>query len=337
MKKTDLEGKTVAELKALAKKKGITLKAGSTKAGIIRELSRSSGAATRTAKPKAATKTKAKVKAKTKAKAKAKTKTTAGKAVTKRTTAPKKTAAGSVVARKAATKTRTAATGTLAAKQPAPRGEWQLPPGQQERIEDAKYYTGIRESRGASSGGQLPHEYGEERITVLSRDPYTLFGYWEVRQERLDAERRAAGGDGKLCIRVYDVTGITFDGRNATSTFDQEVHDRVGSWYFNLARPSHCFCADIGILSRDGRFRTITRSNMVSMPRDAVSDIVDQSWTLADEEFMKLYGYPGGVPSGLSSAQIREFVAQRAQHAVSSHGMSSPGLFSRQAQAQKRK
>ncbi|MDH4163955.1 MAG: DUF4912 domain-containing protein [Nitrospirota bacterium] len=332
MKKADLEGKTVAELKALAKKKGITLKAGSTKAGFISALAGSRGVAQKTAKPGAAAKTKAK----------AKPKTAAGKIAAKRTTAPKKTAARSVVARKAATKARTAATRTIAAKQPAPRGEWQLPPGQQERIEDSKYYTGIRESRGASSGGQLPPEYGEERITVLSRDPYTLFGYWEVRQERLDAERRAAGGDGKLCIRVYDVTGITFDGRNATSTFDQEVHDRVGSWYFNFARPSHCFCADIGILSKDGRFRTITRSNMVSMPRDAVSDIVDQSWTLADEEFMKLYGYPGGVPSGMSSAQIREFFAQRTKrevslHGISSHGISSHGLFSPQGQLQKRK
>lgn len=315
MKKNDLTSKTVVELKALAKKNKISLPAGSKKADIIKALA---GGVTASSKSKG----KAVVKAVSRAKASktAARKSTAGKraGTTKKAAAKKKPAAKKAGPRAAP-----------AVKVPA-RRPWKMPPGTeepllaQERVADAKYYTGTAEQRPAVPFGALAHEYGSERIALMARDPYMAFSYWELPQARLEKEKAWFGWDSKLCVRVYDVTGVLFDGTNATAYFDQEVYDRVGSWYFDFGRPLHSFCADLGLLAPNGRFLTMVRSNSVTMPRDGVSDIVDEEWMMMDEEFMKLYGMSGSTSGGFSSQQVQELMSQRRMLKIS-----SPGLFSK--------
>jgi hypothetical protein len=238
---------------------------------------------------------------------------------------------------KALPKKRTATRKTAAAKpvkETMPRREWQMPSGveeplmAQERVSNAKYYTGMPEHKPPMPYDTLPHEYGGERMALLARDPYMALGYWELPQVRLEKEKAWFGWDSKLCIRVYDVTGIQFDGSNAAAYFDQEVYERVGSWYFDFGRPTHSFCADLGLMAPNGRFLTLVRSNRVTMPRDVVSDVLDEEWMLVDEEFMKLYGIPGsvrGVHGGLSSPEAREVLRQRRLLEIT-----SPGTFPKQ-------
>lgn len=190
----------------------------------------------------------------------------------------------------------------------------------QDLVAFSKFFTGAPEHLFRPVPGGLPSEYGQERVVVLARDPDTVFAYWEVPQERLDKKRAEFGGSGRLCIRVYDVTGVSFDGTNATAYFDQEVHERIGSWYFELQRPGRKFCADIGLRAPDGRFATIARSNAATMPRDAVSEVLDEQWAVPEGEFAKLYGVPGWVIGGLSSQEVQEMLRQRRAGDVSSPG-----------------
>ena len=314
MKKNELSSMTVAELKALAKKKKISLPAGSKKADIVKVLAKgapSSSKSTGKTAVKAASKAKAPKAAVTK-------KTTVRTAVTKRAAAKKKPAVK-----------KTVRPATAAERAPL-RRPWQIPTVTeeplmaQERVEDAKYYTGNAEERPAAPFDTLTHEYGSERMALMARDPYMAFSYWELPQARLEKEKAWFGWDSKLCVRVYDVTGVLFDGTNATAFFDQEVYDRVGSWYFEFGRPMHSFCADLGLLAPNGRFLTMIRSNAVTMPRDGVSDVLDEEWMLVDEEFMKLYGGAGATSGGFSSQQVQELMSQRRMLKIS-----SPGLFTK--------
>jgi hypothetical protein len=315
MKKTELAAMTIADLKALARKKKITVPAGAKKADIIAALmSGTAGAPAPEAKKKPAKK-----------KAAAVAKTEAGKPARKAPAAPKRAAATPKV--------------PPAVKAPkAPSREWQMPAGieeplmAQERVSDAKYFTGPAEKKPPLPYDYLPHEYGEDRITLLARDPYIAYAYWEVTAARIEKEKAWFGWDSKLVVRIYDVTGVQFDGRNATSYYDQEVSDLSGNWYFDFGRPTHSFCADLGLLAPSGRFLTLARSNVAAMPRDGVSDVRDEEWMLVDEEFMKLYGVPGGIPGGLSSPQVQEMIRQRRMMEIT-----SPGLFSRPKQKPKRK
>jgi hypothetical protein len=217
-----------------------------------------------------------------------------------------------------------------AAKKSAPiktsRRTWVIPKHvkelqSQEKVADAKYYTGPEADHAAlHSSDKLPAGYGEDRITLMARDPSLTYAYWEATPERLVKERSWFGMEAALVVRIYDITGTQFDGRNAVGYFDQDVSEPVGSWYFETGRPGHSFCADLGMRSPEGRFLTLARSNYITMPRDGVSDVIDEEWMLADEEFWRLYGFPDGI----SSPQVQELWRRRHQQEIS-----SPGLFSR--------
>jgi hypothetical protein len=190
----------------------------------------------------------------------------------------------------------------------------------QERVSESKYYTGPAQPQPIATYGDLSQGYGEERIVLMTRDPFVAYAYWEVAPARIERERAWFGWDAKLCIRIYDITGIQFDGRNAIGYYDQEISEQIGGWYFDFGRPSHSFCADLGLITPEGRFLTFVRSNYVTMPRDGVSDVTDDEWMLLDEEYMKLYG----IPSGLSSPQIQEMMKRRRMQEIT-----SPGMFAR--------
>lgn len=298
MKKTELQTMVVTELKALAKKMNIKMPSHARKADFVESLF----AAFRRKSGKLIEKNGSAVKS----------------AGIKKNVAPKKqvpAAPKRIPVRKPAAEAPTAAR------------EWKMPPGTeeplmaQERVSDSKYYTGpVQEQRTVNSYAELPFGYGEEKITLMVRDPYLAYVYWEVSPARIQREKSWFGLAGKLTIRIYDITGVQFDGRNAVGYFDQEVDELAGSWYFDLGRPTHSFVADIGLLSGEGRYLTLARSNYVVMPRDGVSDVVDEEWMLADEEFWKLYGFPGGP----SSAGLQEMMKLRRAQQVS-----SPGTFSR--------
>ncbi|MDP2278873.1 MAG: DUF4912 domain-containing protein, partial [Nitrospirota bacterium] len=105
----------------------------------------------------------------------------------------------------------------------------------------------------------LPVEYGEDRITLMTVDPWKLFAYWEVKENTLSKIK------GTLVLRVYDVTGIYFDGKNANLVFDVPVYGRIGDSYIGVG-PDKAFIVDIGAVSKAGDFVTIARSNQASTP-----------------------------------------------------------------------
>ena len=310
MKKSDLAKMTVVELKALAKKQKVSLSAVVTKAEIIKAIT----AVSTEKKPVAKKKTAA-----------------AARPAAKKAAAPKKTTAAKKSVKKPAVKKR------AAKKIPAvstPAREWKMPPGMeeplmaQERVSESKYYTGPAQQPSPVSYGELPDSYGEEKIALMTRDPFVAYAYWEATPSRIEREKAWFGVESKLCVRIYDITGVQFDGRNAIGYFDQEVYERIGNWYFDFGRPSHSFCADLGLLSPDGKFLTLARSNFVTMPRDGVSEMIDEEWMLVDEEFWKLYGYGEGLRSGSSPAMSEKEMIRRRRIRMHAQALSSPGLFS---------
>jgi len=310
MKKAELAAKTIAELKALAKKKKISLPAGAKKDDVIKALLASG--------------------------MRAKAEKAAGKkkAAPEKASTVKKAAAPKSPAKRAPGSAPIVKTVKEPAKAPARR--WEMPAGveeplmAQERVAEAKFYTGpVSEQSPAPATRpyeELPFGYGEERIALMPRDPYVAFAYWEATPSRIDREKAWFGWNSKLCVRIYDVTGVQFDGRNALGYYDQEVYERIGNWYFDLGRPTHSFCADLGLLAPEGKFLTLARSNYITMPRDGASDVIDEKWMIVDEEFWKLYGYPEGIPGGISSQQAQEILRRRRRM----QEISSPGMFSRE-------
>jgi hypothetical protein len=349
MKKTDLIAMVVDELKALAKKKKIVLPVRAKKAEIIDALMISARAGAKAlAKKTAVKKEETKKIAAKKALAK---KSSAKEAMTKRAASAKaisKTSGKSNLstAKKSAAKVKkiTVPGRTAVRRLPEPINpvhDWKIPPQAdephlaQERAAESKYYTGP-EGQQAENSGVLSQGYGEDRIVLIVRDPFVVHAYWEATLERIKREKAWFGWESKICIRIFDITGVQFDGKNAIGYYDQEVIERTGNWYLDLGRPGHSFCADLGLLSPEGRFFSLVRSNYITIPRDGVSDVLDEEWMIPDEAFWKLYGYPDGFEGGPSSPrrtpQEWELMRRRRLQEIS-----SPGLVARERAKTRRK
>jgi uncharacterized protein len=173
----------------------------------------------------------------------------------------------------------------------------------------------------------LPSAYGDTRIVLMARDPYWIFAYWEVADaRRMDIEREAGSGwEGlRKVLRVYDVTDIEFNGANAHKYFDIDITSEAGNWYIRVGEANRSWCVDLGVITSDGKFIMIARSNVVATPRDTASDVIDEEWMSIDEDFLKLYGLWGGFGgASQGKAQIRKILKERLEKELSSGAVSS--------------
>ncbi len=154
---------------------------------------------------------------------------------------------------------------------------------------------------------ELPSQYGVDKMVLMVRDPWWLYTYWEIKQEtveRLKSELKDEFYKAKRTLRIYDISNIIFNGSNANSFFDIEIHEFANNWYIDTAGPGRSWCVDLGLQLSDGRFITILRSNAVQTPLDGPSWITDEEWMVPDDMFARLYGMGSG--QGRSSPRGKE-------------------------------
>jgi uncharacterized protein len=180
---------------------------------------------------------------------------------------------------------------------------------------------------------RFPSGYGDNRIVILARDPWWIFAYWEIRKDKEeDVIRKVeAGGEvvQKSILRVYDVTDVNFNGRNAHSYFDIDLKGLANNWYINVGSPDRSWIVEIGVVSNKGNFHVLARSNVIKTPAFGMSDKLDAEWMMPEEDFWKMFGLSGGFGVGKGSLEVREMLKKRLEEQVSSGGISSAASFYR--------
>jgi len=159
----------------------------------------------------------------------------------------------------------------------------------------------------------LPSNYGDTKVVLLPRDPVWIYVYWEISHDTFNSLSAKYGGDfnpSSMALRIYDVTDINFDGKNANRHFDVAVNPHASSWYINVGEFNRAWCVDIGYVLKNGEFVTVSRSNAMSMPRHGVSDVTDEQWALLQIEFEKLLKISGGQ-AGHSSYDLVKLMRER--------------------------
>ncbi len=257
MKKTELSGKTVQELRALAKAAGLKNYSALKKTSLVDLL-----AASGSGKPVGVKKARV-TKAARKPAAVKKTRVT--KAGRKRASG-RAGDAESQVGRGLSPRTRRAFSIYRA-------------PGEQ-RIKASKYHLGVQEAPDIDDGFMFPDTHGEDLIALMVRDPYWLFAYWEFAPDLNDRLLSRLGEEtlrnSRLVLRVYDVTGA--DAENPVGYHDIDVAPGARDWYINVTHVESDYCIDIGLILPDGSFLVIARSNRVSLPPIGPSAEVDEQW-----------------------------------------------------------
>jgi len=108
--------------------------------------------------------------------------------------------------------------------------------------------------------GELPQEYGVDRLVAIPRDPDWTHLYWELAPE---TRQKLSGADGGFRLRGFDTTGILFDGRNAPVALDVELAPYARSWYVKLPYQGRVYTFEYGMVNREGEWTGLARSQPV--------------------------------------------------------------------------
>lgn len=182
---------------------------------------------------------------------------------------------------------------------------------------------------------QIQDRYGDNSIEMMVIDPTHIYSYWEVTEDRRHQvlhQANASGVEYQTMVRLYDVSDISFDGDNAWSIQESQV-DESPNWYFDV-EGNRSYCAEIGLKLWDNRFLVIARSNIISTPRETVSDYYDEEWMMIDfnknqDLYNEIYRLSGGHYSrNLNSAFITEMIPRDIKIMVPEMNLSSEALSS---------
>jgi hypothetical protein len=138
-------------------------------------------------------------------------------------------------------------------------------------------------------GLPIPAHYHEDRLVALVRDPEWIFVYWEL--------------EGSGCQKLADRFGAEFLRRNrwvvrvATLAeggfYDVQVEPAAKNWYLQV-RPDGRYQFEIGVLTPDGRFFLLARSEEVRTPTLEIGESAEGAWVVPDAEFETIIQAMGG-------------------------------------------
>jgi glycosyltransferase involved in cell wall biosynthesis len=121
-------------------------------------------------------------------------------------------------------------------------------------------------------GKRYPIPVTAEYVALSMVHPRLGHMHWHIRPETAELLlRQNTLQNASFIVRVYDVTDILFDGRNAHMSFDLDVGGLQGNYYFRVDRPARNYIAEAGFRGRDGSFHLLARSNTTFFERDRPS------------------------------------------------------------------
>jgi hypothetical protein len=128
-------------------------------------------------------------------------------------------------------------------------------------------------------GGDLPSAYDTDRITLLARDPFCVFAYWELTPGRREPILEALGDEAEGAFQVLRLYAAASGDTAPTVSYDLELPADLGSRYLTVATPGASCRAEIGLRTAAGRFVPLVSSNTIIMPSAAPSTDTSVRWT----------------------------------------------------------
>ena len=129
----------------------------------------------------------------------------------------------------------------------------------------------------------LPDDYGRTCIVLMPRDPSWMFCYWEVQPQALQVNFSHA------VIRVFEFNeSPPANGSQERFAFEISVPLESRNWYINVGDPGRSWFIELGLMTPDGRFILLARSNRIRLPWGKVSDVIEERWATYHEKLIEL-------------------------------------------------
>ncbi len=180
-----------------------------------------------------------------------------------------------------------------------------------ERGDDLFAADSLRQISEEISSEFPPPRLGTE-LVLLEVDPRRAHAYWNIDVEDYkDAQLDSGSKQPTMVLRMYDITGVNFDGSNARETFDTEIQGLQGHWYVDLWQHGRKYVADLGFRRGDGSLAFIARSNEVETPQEGPSSSPDVGMDLVSVSAPEAVAGEGPPAARLATLAIlpRETVA----------------------------
>jgi len=150
----------------------------------------------------------------------------------------------------------------------------------------------------------IPDNYGDTYINAIPRDPEWVFVYWEISESSKNQLKNKIGeflyNSSKRILRLYDITEIGKDISKATSYFDIEINEYANNWYIRVPEGGKKYIIELGILTSQGNFFSVARSNIVNVPRFGLSSKKEEYFEGTDE-LLRMSG--AGLKRSLGSSE----------------------------------
>ena len=174
---------------------------------------------------------------------------------------------------------------------------------------------------------KLPENYGDNKVVLMVRDPWTIYSYWEISTDNKNKVREEIEKRGltpsKSILRVYSVEDREI-GSELDHFEDFELREWAETWYVHVNQTGKSWLCDVGICCKSGEFFCLARSNTVQTPPGRTSDITTDDWV-----FKQLYEIAGGDNIGKSSLELQEHIEKHLRSWMSSGEVSSHDAGSR--------
>lgn len=184
----------------------------------------------------------------------------------------------------------------------------------------------------SEANGDLKHSNGQatkDRIVLLVRDAFWLQAYWDV--SRLSVERAKAAMGARWHSTVPVLRLLEVDYGTTTSAVEKvrrdiEIHGGVQNWYIDVSDPPRSFRVEIGYKSGDGKFFSIARSNIVSVPSPGSCDEIDENWKDIAENYDRIFAMSGGYNEEGDTSELHDLFEERLRRPMGAPIVSRFGL-----------
>jgi hypothetical protein len=166
----------------------------------------------------------------------------------------------------------------------------------------------------SSPSYMLPRSYGETKVIILPRDPSCFYAYWDRSDNTISELKRNLGEDvyrsSHWLLRVYDVTDTIVNASRAPH-FDIILNNDADNWYIHVNERSRTYYVDLGLVTPDGVFIPVARSNILNLPQFGFSENIDEEWGILRKEFERLMELAGIDGTNMSSHTITKLVLEQ--------------------------
>ncbi len=156
---------------------------------------------------------------------------------------------------------------------------------------------------------KIPEQYADTTITLLLRDPFWAFAYWDVNLlefSKIKDHHKAVA----LHLRVSELADSTIPLKDAISRFEIPIQDTDMSWYINLPNPGSWYEVELVCTCKDHQNSlAMAKSNRIESPGGYWLEHVEELKHDKDQFELFLAGHtdPSGVMA--DNALIEKIIA----------------------------